>query len=124
MEHNTILEKIQRNPDYSSWDLHFFTDDYGPGVVNDEPDSTDTPDTVEDCDAESFMSHRVMHAIIAFDVIPNVLKSKWTDVRGTPPIKTYHTQTPDGTSEDEDFFSATDKLETYSFANGCVGEEV
>jgi len=97
-EYATIMKKIQRNPDYTSWDLHFFTDEYGPEIGNDEPDSTETSDAMEDCEAESFMSHRVIDAIIAFDVIPNVLKSKWTDVRGMPPIKTYPMPTSDDAS--------------------------
>ena len=96
MEYDTILKKIQHNPDYTSWDLHFFTNDV-PEIVNDEPDSADA-NAMEDCEAESFMSHRVIDAIIAFDVIPNVLKSKWTDVRGTLPIKTYNTPTSDDVS--------------------------
>ena len=89
LEYNIILEKILRNPDYNSWDLHFFTDEYVADIVNDEPDSADAANAKQDYEAESFMSHRVIDAIIAFDVIPNVLESKWTDVRGTPPIKNY-----------------------------------
>jgi len=98
LEYNTILKKIQQNPHYTSWDLHFFTDEYVPEIVNDEPDSADAANAMQDYEAESFMAHRVIDAIIAFDVIPNVLKSKWTDVRGTPPIKTYPMPTSDDMS--------------------------
>jgi len=98
LEYNIILKKILRNPDYNSWDFHFFTDEYVADIVNDEPDSADAANAKQDYEAESFMSHRVIDAIIAFDVIPNVLKSKWTDVRGTPPIKNYPMPTSDDAS--------------------------
>jgi len=119
------MKKIHLNPDYTSWDLHFFTDDDGPEIVNDEPDSTDS-DVMEDYEAESFMSHRVINAIIAFDVIPNVLKSKWTDVRGTPPIKTYNTST--GTSSVctgvSDFSSAYSESNESDYGSAYSREEI